>query len=394
MPDRPTPITAPAERPHRRVVPMPSRRDGMFELIRGLGADGTRTTWRDDLVAALLSCVLVAGLFIDGWAHIHFRDGALGPFFTPWHGILYAGFGLTEVWVLSRRQSLGAYSLRRVPAGYGLSYLGLALAPVAVGGDAVWHTVFGEERGLARLVAPFHLFLFASAALLVTGPYRATRHRMHEQGQTGVRAHLPATLSLTLFVAMISFFFQWTSPVVDFFKPLPVSVRTLAGVAPRLELIEVLGVVVLSILLVGALAVAGRDRPLPFGTATILFGGVVTMDAAITTLHHGAGAVAALLAGVATDLAGHRLRPCAERPAAMRLWAALAGASVAGAYFLTANAAGAHWPLELWLGTAVLTGLAGFMVAYAACPVPAALPVASVTMIRATARPDLDHVAV
>ena len=36
---------------------------------------------------ALISCAIVFGLYIDGWAHNHgFVDDS---FFTPWHAVLY-----------------------------------------------------------------------------------------------------------------------------------------------------------------------------------------------------------------------------------------------------------------------------------------------------------------
>jgi hypothetical protein len=43
-----------------------------------------------DLLAALLCGWLVAGSYVDGWAHRHHPD--LETFFTPWHALLYSGF--------------------------------------------------------------------------------------------------------------------------------------------------------------------------------------------------------------------------------------------------------------------------------------------------------------
>ena len=44
---------------------------------------------RLDRVMALLCTWLVLGLYIDGWAHRHFK---IETVFTPWHLILYSGF--------------------------------------------------------------------------------------------------------------------------------------------------------------------------------------------------------------------------------------------------------------------------------------------------------------
>ena len=49
-----------------------------------------RAGWGDDLAAALLGTWVVAGLFMDGWAHVN--QPGLETFFSPWHAIFYAGF--------------------------------------------------------------------------------------------------------------------------------------------------------------------------------------------------------------------------------------------------------------------------------------------------------------
>ena len=56
---------------------------------------GAKAIWREDLITSLLSILLVAGLFLDGWNHINLQNGALGSFFTIWHALLYAGFNAT-----------------------------------------------------------------------------------------------------------------------------------------------------------------------------------------------------------------------------------------------------------------------------------------------------------
>lgn len=67
---------------------------------------GLKAIWREDLVTSLLSTLLVAGLFLDGWNHINLQNGALGSFFTIWHALLYAGFGATALWVVTRNPQL------------------------------------------------------------------------------------------------------------------------------------------------------------------------------------------------------------------------------------------------------------------------------------------------
>ena len=134
--------------------------------------------WRDDLVAAVLATTLVCGLFVDGWNHINLQDGALGGFFTIWHALLYAGFSATACWVVTRNPHLFRrgrpqgyfHPVVGVPLRYPLAVTGIAVATVGLFGDLVWHTAFGEEEGVARVIAPFHLLLFAGAAGLVAAP--------------------------------------------------------------------------------------------------------------------------------------------------------------------------------------------------------------------------------
>ena len=54
-------------------------------------------TRRDDTIAGLCGVWMIAGLFLDGWAH---RNEKPETFFSPWHGILYSGFFASALWML------------------------------------------------------------------------------------------------------------------------------------------------------------------------------------------------------------------------------------------------------------------------------------------------------
>jgi hypothetical protein len=96
------------------------------------------TTERFDWIAAGFGMWLAVGLALDLWAHHHLA-ATLESFFTPWHAVLYTGFVIGAVWLLSVQFRDG------LPAGYGLSLVGAGI--FALGGfiDAVWHTLFGIE---------------------------------------------------------------------------------------------------------------------------------------------------------------------------------------------------------------------------------------------------------
>src|SRR2546428_7413984 len=128
--------------------------------------------------------LLVIRLFLDGWNHINLQNGALGGFFTIWHALLYFGFNGTALWVITRNPHLydrGArpapyfHKFLGIPLRYPLAIGGLAIATVGLFGDIAWHAAFGEETGVARVIAPFHLLLFAGAAGLVSPPPRPAR---------------------------------------------------------------------------------------------------------------------------------------------------------------------------------------------------------------------------
>jgi hypothetical protein len=186
---------------------------------------GAKAIWREDLITSLLSVTLVAGLFLDGWNHINLQNGALGSFFTIWHALLYAGFNATALWVVTRNPHLytrGAkpapyfHPILGIPLRYPLAIGGLALAMVGLFGDLAWHTAFGEETGVARVIAPFHLLLFAGAAGLASAPLRsawyAPRFYPHD---ASFRRLLPPLLALTLVTCVAAFMFQWLDAFLD-----------------------------------------------------------------------------------------------------------------------------------------------------------------------------------
>ena len=101
-----------------------------------------------DWLMAVLGGWLIGGLYLDGWAHIHVP--ALETFFTPWHAVLYSGYiaGAVALAVTVRRnRRRGAPRARALPAGYGLSLVGVFVFFFAGVADMLWHVTFGiEER--------------------------------------------------------------------------------------------------------------------------------------------------------------------------------------------------------------------------------------------------------
>jgi hypothetical protein len=321
-----------------------------------------RASWREDLVTGWCSLLLVLGLYLDGWNHINLVEQ--GSFLTPWHGVLYLGFAATAAWILTRHQRRGAWSLRAVPPGYRLALVGVALAMVAVAGDAVWHTLYGEAQGLARLVSPFHLVLFTGACLLVSSALRAAWSGPTPARVAGLRAFWPVVLSTTLVVAMTAFFFQYVSPVVAWRRPGLDGLPAGSPFAETVQVYELLGLLVHNLFFVAPVLLLLLRWQTPLGTFTVMAGSVALLLATQTEFGLVGLVGAAVLGGAAADVAVTLLRPSPQRR-----WAARAVAVVAPAVYWTSHFAllkagyGVSWELEMWLGSVVWASLSGLTLA-------------------------------
>ena len=176
---------------------------------------------------SLLSALLIAGIYQDGWAHNHGKVDE--SFFTPWHFILYGTMALSGIVLLivglrnlvTRRDRLtdglfgaaGRAAIRdSIPAGYWSSVLGVVIFIVGGGLDLVWHTIFGIEASIDALVSPTHLALALGAALVCSGPIRSVAYRYGEDA--GGWAHVgPAAIAAAAIAALVGFFTQYVQPL-------------------------------------------------------------------------------------------------------------------------------------------------------------------------------------
>jgi hypothetical protein len=342
------------------------------------------SAWREDRVTAALATLLILGLFLDGWNHINLQEGKLGGFFTIWHGLLYLGFSSTALWVITRNPQLyqrgvapgpDARPLMGIPLRYPLAVAGIGLATVGLLGDLVWHEVFGEEEGVARVIGPFHVLLFAGAGLLITGPFRSAWHDATAYPSVpSLRTMLPPLLSLTLITAMGLFLFQWLT-VFNAWEPaletdlVPAGASPSEGVEETVELAGVARVITTNLILMAALLLALRRWRLPFGSASLLFTGSALLMATLTELREGWTVLAALAAGLAADFLVQQLRLSPRRPATYRVVAAAVPLVLWGAYFATlALAYDVVWPRDLALGSIALSSLCGVLVSVLVLP--------------------------
>jgi hypothetical protein len=341
--------------------------------------------WREDAIAAAASGVLMLGLLLDGWNHINLQNGALGGFLTPWHGLLYAGFTLAAGWVVTRnphlyrRSAVAKPELHRLfglPLRYPLAMAGIVIATIGVAGDAAWHTFFGEETGVARVVAPFHLLLFAGAALVISAPLRSGWHAPQDYpARSSLLQILPPLCSLTLITALVAFMFQWLSVFVDWAPSLQLGrlPPELVGderVRATVEFAGAARVLVTNLILLSPVFLALRRWRLPFGSVTVMWTAVAVFMSALTEFRSGGTVLAAFVGGLFTDTLIARLNPSPARPLAFRLLGGLVPVVTWVGYFLAlAIIHHTSWPGDLWLGTVGVAAMTGIAVSFLAVPV-------------------------
>ena len=99
------------------------------------------------------------GAWVDASAHRYIID-ELESFFTPWHGILYSGFGVVVLSALYVKNKMRDFN-------FDVGILGACIFAVGGGSDAIWHSLLGIEVGIEPLITPSHLMLFLGAFLML-----------------------------------------------------------------------------------------------------------------------------------------------------------------------------------------------------------------------------------
>jgi dipeptidyl aminopeptidase/acylaminoacyl peptidase len=167
----------------------------------------------------VLAALLIGGLDLDIWAHSHGRVDQ--SFFTPWHAVLYGAMALNGIVlgiVMARNVLRNGYPWRHaLPAGYGLSLVGVIAFAIGGGLDLAWHTLFGIEEDIQALLSPTHLILATSAALILTGPLRSAAIRISGSTPARWREFGPAVLSVSAVFTLLALFSQFAHPFITVF---------------------------------------------------------------------------------------------------------------------------------------------------------------------------------
>lgn len=333
-----------------------------------------------DGVMIVLCAWFQFGVYLDGWAHLRFPE--LETFSTPWHAVLYSGFLAASAWIVAaliRSRARGSPWRQTLPAGYGLSLLGVAIFLVGGVADMGWHISFGVEVDVDALASPTHLMMGLGSALIFAGPLRAAWRRSGTDAQGWV-PQIPMILSLALLLSTFTFFTAYAHPLARpwiasgnrptlLLLPLEASDPPIRGSLPAAaSLGKSLGLssmLLQTAISMGIILLAMRRGRwfLPAGTLTIVFGinGILMgfMRGQMTLVP------AVVLAGIIGDVLLAWLRPSAARPGALRAFAFSVPAVYYALHFASvALSKGSWWSAHMVGGSIILTGITGWLVSY------------------------------
>lgn len=366
----------------------------------------------EDRVTVVLSTLTLFAVFYDGL--IHNNTGKLDTFFQPAHICMYAGLMVLGGWmgyVLLRAQPKGRFelSMRAVPHGYGLALVALPLAALGGPGDFAWHAAYGFENQVDAPFSPTHQMLFLSGALLGAIGLASMWARIGRRPNLGQL--WPAVLSATAVVAMANFtlmnllpYFWAMVPTTAFQEDITrfddayapgagvVHSEGLAKAATHygddafpyylfanMQLIG--GIMLFSVILVGAVLFLRRRWELPFGSITLMCSLLAVLFPFFTEFRQLHLIAALIVTGLLIDLMVQWLTGNAPAtPVRARILGALIPLAIWIPYELSiAIADGLGWEPTVYLGMLSTTAGVGFGVALLMFPpaVPAAMAPAS-----------------
>ncbi|TML42755.1 MAG: hypothetical protein E6G27_03425 [Actinobacteria bacterium] len=343
---------------------------GFFASLRQASKSRKKVTLsvREDRIAALLASWIVFGLFLDGWNHLNLQEGKLGPWLTPWHYNLYAGFTATMLWIVSRWRRCRKQGT--TASGYGLGIVGIGVATFGVAGDALWHTMFGVEVGITRVISPFHLVLMAGGFLLAATALRSGWHS-NRPARATMGEFFPVLLSATLITAMVAYFFQELSPFLTW---IPAGLVKLSAQSPFNETTQiylVASILISNLIFMAPVSLLLRRWQPPFGSLTFLFTFIAAGLATQTEGSRGMLVGAALVGGLVGDMAIRRFNPTPTTIAANRMVSTIIPMAFWGTHFAVLWAAyKIIWVPELWVASILLSMGTGFMLSLLTLPSP------------------------
>ena len=379
---------------------------GNFRLetaVTNLPTGRARASWRGDLITIVLGLWLVAGVFVDGFAHNNLR-GSLESFFTPWHAVLYSGFTVCATWIswmIWREFRAGRRGLNAVPVGYEWGMAGVFVFGLGGLGDMIWHTVFGIEIGTSALLSPTHLMLLSGGVLILGSPARSAWLETGTGETRGVNlralgfqtpgfrapsflAFLPALLSVFAAYSFIAFMHMYLWGVTS----VPAESGYLSWIAERggewsveqAHREAASGILFSNIIVIGTALLLLRRWKTPFGTFAFLYGlNTLAMTAMLDGSPDWKRVIPSLVGGLFADVLVRFWEPRPERLWQWRAFAGLVPLVFWGMHFagLAIMGNGIGLKLEFWTGITVMSALSGVLLSVLMSPTPAPIPASS-----------------
>jgi hypothetical protein len=331
---------------------------GLGNVPQSIPSGRPRATLTENAITIFFGLWMIAGLFVDGFAHANLRS-TIESFFTPWHGILYSGFASAALWTtwLGYKQArLGRRGLEAIPVGYELGMVGVIVFGLGGFGDMIWHTIFGIEIDIAALLSPSHLMLLIGGVLVLTSPLRSAWATLPYK--PGFLEFLPALISSTTALTTVAFFnmHQWA------LGRLPDAKDWMFSLSDQPLVMVLAATLFTNAILVSAVLFMVRRWQPPFGTFTVMFG-FTALCMGLLNGRVNSELVAAIITGLTVDALTLWLRPSVARVWHLRAFAALVPLMIWSIHY-THNQffrGGLNLEVEFWTGVmfmSVLSGLA------------------------------------
>ncbi len=308
----------------------------------------------------------IAGLFLDGWAHIHLNL-ALETIFTPWHAVFYSGIiattSLLLVYLLKNHAN-GYQWKRSLPKEYIFALYGLVLVFVGGPGDLIWHALFGIEVGVEALLSPTHILLAIGGAMVVSAPLHAIWYR---DRKIQVIHKIPVLLSFSYLLMTLGFMLQFLHPfnfpwmAQSFVTNNPISINYGGALG-------VASIIAFTALFMGLTLASVRHWPFPLGSFAL----ILTLNAVAVTFMHGEYHIfilTALVAGLLIDILYRKICFASLKERHIRIFGTLAPVvfftTYVGTILLTDTT---PWSVHMLAGSIVIAGITGFMMTYLVVP--------------------------
>ncbi len=327
---------------------------------------------------AVAAIWLSGGIMIDDWHHFH---STLETFFEWSHGVLYAGLFAAYVFtgiMMAKARKRGYPWRNTLPAGYGVTQVGLVVCLIGGAGDMIKHTLWGFEQAFDALLSPTHLLIGAGMFLIIAGPIWSALHR--ERPPLTLVAQLPLVFCAASMMELMHWGLQFiflseaehmNAPIVPW--TMPHDVLTLLMLQYYKQGVGLLAVIVQSLLISGFFLYLARRLRLAMGAVTVLLIVGNAFIAAAQSNYIGqfvAVVVASAVAGLVAD--SFRLDPSHQTA---RKWN-LAAFSVPAVYWIVLLAllaltmGGVWWTPDILAGSILYAGLAGLFINAISGPFP------------------------